>query len=117
MRNEKFHDGDYLSLPVPAGRKTGDPVKVGSLVGVLATNRADSASGEVGGGNVDGNASVWLRGVFNLSVTGAIANVGDPVYIDGANALNVTNTHTLFGYALSTKAAAAGVIPVRLARV
>ena len=117
MRNEKFHDGDRLSLPVPAGRKSGDPVKVGSLVGVLATNRADSASGEFGGSNPDGSASVWLKGVFNVTVTGAVANVGDPVYIDASNAVNVTNTNTLFGYALATKAAAAGVIPVRIAQV
>lgn len=110
MKNLVFNEGDKLSLPVPADTASGAPVKVGSIIGVTAT-----AEGE--GGNPDGHASVWTRGVYALEVTGAIANVGDPVYITSANALNVTNTNTLFGYALETKGAAAGTIRVKLAQV
>lgn len=109
--NEKFRDGDSLSLPVPTDTVSGAPVKVGSLMGVTET-----AEGE--GGNADGSASVRLKGVFNLSVTGAVSNVGDPVYITSGNALNTTASgNTLYGYALATKGASAGVIPVRISQV
>jgi predicted RecA/RadA family phage recombinase len=108
--NEVFRDGNKLSLPVPNDTLSGAPVKIGSLVGVCETREGQ-------GGNPEGYASVWLVGVHDLSVTGAITNVGDPVYITTGNALNVTNTNTLFGYALETKGAAAGVIRVLIARV
>lgn len=109
--NTVFEDGDYLSLPVPTDTASGAPVKVGSLVGVTQT-----AEGE-GVGNADGFASVMLKGVHDITVTGAVTNVGDPVYITSGNAVNVTNTNTLFGYALETKGATAGVIRVKLAKV
>lgn len=104
--NVHYAKGDNLSLPVPADTASGAPVHVGDLNGVAMT-----AEGE--GGNASGSASVQLVGVFDLTVTGAVAAVGDPVYI-AAGALNVTNTNPLFGHALATKAAAAGVIPVRV---
>jgi predicted RecA/RadA family phage recombinase len=105
--NVKFAEGNNLSLPVPDGTLSGAPVRVGSLNGVAMTKEGE-------GGNADNYASVQLEGVFNLTVTGAVSNVGDPVYI-AAGALNVTNTNPLFGHALATKGAAAGVIPVRIA--
>lgn len=108
--NEVFQDGDDLSLPVTADTPAGSPVIVGSIVGV-----AKSAEGQ--DGNPDGYASVTCKGVHDISVTGTVSNVGDPVYITGAYAVNVTNTNTLFGYALETKGAAAGVIRVKIARV
>lgn len=108
--NEVYRDADHLSLPVPSGTVSGAPVLVGSLPGVAQTGRGE-------GGNESGNATVWLKGAYDLEVTGAVSNVGDPVYIDGSGALNVTNTNTLFGYALATKTAAAAVLPVRIAQV
>lgn len=106
--NIVFQDGDNLSLPVPANTKSGAPVRVGGLNGVCLT-----AVGE--GGNASDRASVQLKGVAAISVTGAVANVGDPVYIDGSNGVNVTNTNPLFGHALETKSASAAVIRVRIA--
>ena len=105
--NTKFEDGDYLSLPVPADTVSGAPVRVGGLNGVTQTKEGE-------GGNVDGNASVMLKGVHLVTVTGAVTNVGDPVYITAGNAVNVTNTNPLFGHALASKGATAGVIPVRV---
>lgn len=110
MKNTVFNEALKLSLPVPADTPSGAPVKVGSIIGVTATKEGE-------GGNPDGYASVWRHGAYDLEVTGAITNIGDPVYITSGNALNVTNTNTLFGYALETKGAAAGTIRVALAQV
>jgi predicted RecA/RadA family phage recombinase len=111
MRNAVFNEATKLSLPVPNNTVSGAPVKVGSLIGVTAT-----AEGE--GGNAEGYASVWRQGAYDLSVTGAIASVGLPVYITSSNTLTATaGSDTLFGYALETKGAAAGVIRVALAQV
>lgn len=108
--NEVFRDGDHLSLPVTANTPAGSPVIVGSIVGVTET-----AEGE--GGNPDGYATVWTKGVHDITVTGTVAAIGAPVYITAGYAVNVTNTNTLYGYALETKGASAGVIRVKIARV
>lgn len=106
--NEVKKYDDFLSLPVPADTPSGAPVLVGQLCGVTTTKEGE-------GGNADGFASVTLVGRHNLSVTGAIASVGLPVYITGANALTATASgNHLFGHALATKGSGAGVIPVRL---
>lgn len=125
MLNETYRHGDLVSLPVPAGKKSGDPVRIGGLNGVLATDRAKTDVAPInadgtpnttynyGGGNPDGNASVWLEGAFTFDVSFAVASVGLPVYIaDGALAATGTD---VFGHALTTKAAAAGPLTVRLA--
>ncbi|ACZ29575.1 conserved hypothetical protein [Xylanimonas cellulosilytica DSM 15894] len=106
--NEVFRDADHLTLPVAEGVKSGAPVTVGSLVGVAITDRAD-----------DGTATVRLKGASLLPVTGGgITQVGTPVYITSAGALNITATdNTLFGYALATKSSGSAEIPVRIAQV
>lgn len=115
MRNLVYRDGDELSLPVPADTASGAPVLIGSLVGVTAT-----AEGE--GGNPDGYATVWMRGVYDLTVgtTTAVA-VGGPIYITGAGALTPSDgagANTLFGHAIKAKGTTAGeVVPVKLAKV
>lgn len=108
--NEVFSDGDHLSLPVTDGTKSGSPVLVGTIVGIATTDEGK-------GGNPDNYASVVTKGVHRVSVTGAVSAVGDPVYITTGYVVNVTNTNKLFGYALETKGAAAGVIRVKLAQV
>lgn len=111
-RNEHFHDAERLSLPVPAGTKSGDAVICGALVGVAETNIGE-------GGNASTNATVWMKGAHDFPVTGAIAAVGTPVYIPTAGgALTATSTsNTLFGYALATKGSGVGTIPVKIAQV
>lgn len=121
---EIFNDGDTLSLPVPSGLKSGDPVRVGGLNGVLVTDRTpdtqtvtDTAGPITPGGNPAGYASVKLKGVREFdAVTFAISNIGDPVYITSANALTATASgNQKYGDALSTKAAASGPLTVRIA--
>ena len=111
-KNIVFNDGDNLSLPVASGTVSGDPVLISGdlasgLVGVATTSRGE-------GGNASTHASVQLKGVVSVTVTGAVTVIGAPVYITAANAVNTTNTNVLFGYALETKAAGASVIKVRL---
>lgn len=110
-RNEVYRDADNLSLPVPADTASGTPVIVGGLVGVTET-----AEGE--GGNAPGAASVRLAGARRVSVTGAIAAVGTPVYIPAAGgALTATATgNTVWGYALETKGTGTAEIVVRISR-
>lgn len=128
-QNEVFRDADHLSLPVPAGKKAGDPVRIGGLNGVCETDRANlgvatlNADGTLnpaynyGGGNPDGQASVWLKGAHVFTVAFAVANVGDPVYIlaDGSALTGTASGNNLYGYALTTKSAPSGPLTVRIA--
>lgn len=110
--NEVFRNADHLTLPVPANTVAGDPVHIGGLVGVAVTSR-----------DADGNATVWLKGAFNLTVADAITVVGQPVYAIGdgttrfTSLTNSASGNTLFGHALATKTATAAAIPVRIAQV
>jgi predicted RecA/RadA family phage recombinase len=114
--NQVFEEGDNLSLPVLAGTIIGGSVKVGSLMGVALTNIATAT--DWAGGNIVGNATVATEGVFKFSVVGAVAAVGQPVYIVSAdNTLTATvGANTLFGYALATQAGT-GIIPVKISQV
>lgn len=111
--NQVYANAQHIPLPVPAGTKSGDPVLVGDLVGVAVIDI-----------EADGQATVWRDGAYNFSVTGAVTEIGSPVYIAAAGqgtrqtGLTVTaGSDVLFGYALATKAAGASVIPVAIAQV
>lgn len=112
-RNEHLRHANHVSLPVQAGTVSGDPVRVGILNGVAQTDRASTSNWA--GGNVAGEASVWLDGSHNLAVTGAVENVGDPVYIlaDGSLAAAQAASEPVFGAALATQAGD-GTIPVKI---
>lgn len=120
MKNEAVVPASELSLPVPVGTVSGDPVKVGSLVGVCATDRG-------AGGNLATHASVLMDDrAYVLDVDGAITGVGQPIYIITAdNTLTVTATsNTLFGHTVckadgtfTTKATGVGPALVKLAKV
>lgn len=131
--NEIFRSADKLSLPVPDGRVSGDAVRIGGLNGVLATDKAKvdvaptNADGtrntayNYGGGNPNGNASVWLVGAHKLPVsTTTTRAIGDPIYIiTASNVLTTTDNsgaNPLFGHALDAKSSTANeVIRVRIA--
>lgn len=117
-RNERLHDGDHISLPVPTGTLSGAPVKSGPFIGVTQT-----AEGQ--GGNIAGRATVWRTGEYDLPTADAIAAEGTAIYITAANVLTGTATgNTLFGYTHAdavgvgaTKSAGAGTVHIILARV
>ena len=126
--NEKFRPGDKVSLPVPSGTKSGDPLRIGGLNAVAATDRAKvdvsptnadgtrNTSYNYGGGNPTGNASCWLDGGHEFTVDFAVSAVGDPIYITSANALSGTASgNTLYGHALTMKGAPSGPLTVRIA--
>lgn len=127
--NEIFRDADHLSMPVPAGKKSGDPVRVGGLNGICQTDRANTSVSPTnadgtrnpaynyGGWNPDGYASVWLKGAHRFDdIAFAVANFGDPVYIlaDGSALTGTAAGNNLFGHALTTKTATAGPLVVRI---
>ena len=79
--NEIFKDANYLSLPVPEGTVSGDPVLVGELVGVAQTTEGENygTSGPFTppvwgtvppstGFNEAGYASVALVGAFAFEI-------------------------------------------------
>lgn len=110
------------SLPVPADTASGDPVKVGSLVGVAQTDRATADNW--GGGNPVGFATVAIDGAHDLTVTGALAGAGTPVYITTGGTLTATvSTNTLFGHSIpgvtadGSKGTGDGLVTVELVKV
>jgi len=113
-KNEVFRNADHLTLPVPTGTKSGDPVVVGELKGVALTDRDTT----------DGTATVWLKGAFAFSVDGAVDTVGTPVHIvaDGTRQTTLAVAAPaadgkVFGYVLETKTAATAPVAVRIAQV
>ena len=102
-RNEHFRDADKLSVPVPPGVKSGEPVMIGPLPGVAVTDRDDAT----------GMASVWFCSAWDLPVTGAITAVLQKVYITPERSLTATATGNLrWGYALELKGSGVGTVPV-----
>jgi predicted RecA/RadA family phage recombinase len=108
-KNEVFKYGDWVSLPVTADTASGSAVVVGDLVGVAQTKEGE-------GGNADGFASVALTGAFSLTVTGAVASYGLPIFIAADYTLHSTDAagRRYFGQSLGTKGAGAGLLTVRL---
>jgi predicted RecA/RadA family phage recombinase len=116
-----------MSLPVASGVKSGDPVIVGSIVGVAETDRAATTNGvRTGGvGNPDGYASVAIDGTYSLPCTDAVAAAGTAIYITAAGALTTTASgNTLFGHTVpviqrgvasgATKSSGAGNVNVAI---
>lgn len=144
MQNETFREADKLPLPVPAGTKSGDPVRIGELNGYAATDRANTSvkpynsdgtpntSYNWGGGNTDGNATVWLNGAPTFADSELeITEVGQPVFaIVNAGTGAITSlttdedngetgedlvTFPKYGNALNVKDDSPGPLTVRIA--
>lgn len=127
-RNEVYKVGNFVSLPVPVGTKSGEPVRVGNLNGVAQVDEPTAylaaqltpAYNESPSGNKAGFASVALEGAFAIPVaTTTTLAVGAPVYIITASRTLTTTDNSaanpLFGHALTPKGATANqVIVVRI---
>jgi hypothetical protein len=110
MKNTYQRPATELSLPVVAQTKAGDPVRVGSINGVAATNIGE-------GGNAATHASVDTRpNGYLYEVAGAISGPGIPVYL-------VPRSGAIWGYVYpkagesGVRGATTGVAVVRPAQV
>lgn len=109
--NEVFKEANHLSLPVPDGTLSGKPLRIGILNAVAETDEGgqtvvvNGITQNTGGvGNADNFASLSLVGAWNLPVVGAVAAVGQAIYIKTDNTLTATALgNFLFGAALRTK--------------
>lgn len=113
-KNITYKPGNHISAPVPAGTKSGAPLRIGGLNAVAVTDRArtdvpalnadgtPNATYNRGGGNPNGHASVWLEAAPEVKVTSADGIAfGDPVYIDSAGALTDAATgNTMWGHSI-----------------
>lgn len=126
-----------ISLPVPAGTRSGDPVIVGGIIGVCETDRTEVVDGKQYGGvgNPAGYASVAPDGAYSLKVPEVVNAAGTPIYIVAAdNSLTTDDNagaNALFGHTVpvidkgvasgATKVVDAGgvegTVNVRLARI
>jgi len=95
--------GHVVTVTAPAGGVTsGDPILVGSLFGVCATDADAGAPVELA-----------VSGVFEIpAADGATFAEGAAVYFDGTEATDV-DTDTFIGHALVT---ATGTVTVRLSQ-
>ena len=120
--NEVFKEGIALSLPVPDGTLSGKPLRIGVLNAVAQTDEGGTTAvvngiTQITGGvgNADNFASVSLVGAWELDVAGAVATVGQAIYIKSDNTLTATSTgNFLFGAALRTKGTGTGPLIVKL---
>lgn len=120
--NEVFKEGNHLSLPVPDGTVSGKPLRIGILNAVAETDEGGATvvvngitqiSGGIG--NADNFASLSLVGAWELDVAGAVAAVGQAIYIKSDNTLTATATgNFLFGASLRTKGTGTGPLLVKV---
>lgn len=100
--NQRYTNALHISVTAPYDVASGAPVRVGNICGVA---QIAAKSGE--------KVTIWLDASWDLTVTGALATEGLPVYITAAGELNTTAAgNYLFGIALGTKTAAAGPVEV-----
>ena len=120
--NEVFKEGNHLSLPVPDGTVSGKPLRIGILNAVAETDEGGATvvvngitqiSGGIG--NKDNFASLSFVGAWDLDVAGAVASVGQAIYIKTDQTLTATASgNFLFGAALRTKGTGTGPLLVKV---
>ena len=121
----------HIPAPVAANTKAGTAVRIGGLNAITVTDRAKTdvaplnADGSVnaaynaGGGNANGNASVWFEGVAKVVVTSAAApTFGQPVHLAAGGLTTTAGSDPLWGHAvdLAPVAGAAGTF-ITLVRI
>ena len=116
--------GELIEAPVPTGTKSGEPVLLWGAVPAVA--QTDEGGGV---GAVAGRASCEAGGVWSLPCADAVNAEGTPLYIVAATrAITTTSAgNVAFGWSVhvpspvarsgGTKAAGAGNVNVRLAKV
>ena len=126
--NEVFAPGPAcrkLSLgPLVGTVASGDPVKVGRLVGCAQTAAAASGDADPVTSNAPTYATVWIDGAykFTVTITTAALKIGDPIYatVAGSNSTVTLQSQSatgrfLFGYALEPAVIGTSKVAVLLA--
>jgi predicted RecA/RadA family phage recombinase len=108
-----------VSLPVPEGTKSGDPVAVGKLVGVALIDRDKDTPGEATCQIGEGSYEFDVEGNKGKAEEEQAIEPGEPVYLDPATGkLNANSGKTLFGYAIGPVAKGKTVtVEVKIASV
>ena len=101
-------NGEYVEVPLPYDRLSGEGVLVGTLFGVCVVNGASGAS-----------INIHTEGVYDLTAAtgaGTDAAVGAAAYWDNTNKriTPVSTSNTLVGKFLAAKATTDAVARVRL---
>lgn len=112
MKNMIFREDDYISLNVGLEKRSGDPFRLGTLVGVCITgsgsadpidNRFGSSTfngdKDNGVGNQPGYASVALAGGAEVNIPNGLqpAVVGETLFIASNGTLTRTTSDQRFG--------------------
>lgn len=104
-KNRIREECNQISLPVPAGTVSGDPVAVGELNGVALTDRDAWTPGE---------ATCQLDGSFGFELTGPLA-AGEAVPRDDVNAKGDAAGAGTFGHVVAALGnGVTAVVEVRL---
>ena len=111
--NIVYKPGQHLPAPVPANTKAGTAVRIGGLNAITVTDRAKTdvdilnADGSrntaynAGGGNANGNASVWFEGVAKVVVTSAAApTFGQAIHLASSGLTTTAGSDPLWGHAV-----------------
>ena len=101
-----IHEADIIEVQV-ADVKSGEPVKVGELVGVAVTDTNPET----------GVVVIRREGMYYLPVEAAAdVSMGEPLYLSDTGVINDDNTGTLFGYAGEDIPAGSGTYKVIVAK-
>jgi predicted RecA/RadA family phage recombinase len=89
--NRVLEDAKTISVPVPDGTVSGDPLVVGGLPCVALIDQ-----------QADGNATVDTGGAYRFDVTGGSGgpDAGDIVYLQGDGSIDDDDSGARFGYAM-----------------
>lgn len=95
--NRVREEADALSLPVPDGTVSGDPLVLGALPCVATTDKGAWTAGEA---SVDCDGSYLFDVKGDVDGTPTAIAVGDIVYLAADGVISVDADEKRFGYAL-----------------
>lgn len=107
-KNERLFRGEHVELPTATGLKSGDPIVVGLIVGVLEID-AEAASPFMATVDIHGGVYQFTVKGIGASAANTALTIGGGVYYNVASTPKLSGdpAGTLFGYLLDPVASAA----------